>query len=77
MCDYQNKGIDAAYATASSAKPPGLDLKEVKLTIIQRLENRRARTAQKLAKIDLALQVLYQNPQAKEIFDVIEEARQY
>lgn len=39
------------------------------------LEKKRAELAERLAKVDTALQVLYSNPQAAQIYEILKRAR--
>jgi hypothetical protein len=57
------------------AEKPYCDSKIAEPTLRERLESRRSSLAKQLSEVDLALQVVYTNPQAEEIFRILKVAR--
>jgi hypothetical protein len=71
MCDTCNTATDApvGYIGGGQMETKSAHLKES--TLRDRLESRRNRLTQQLAQVEAALQLIYTNPDAEKIHDVL------
>ena len=77
MCDNCDRGdapiqIKGSYADAGTQGQIGGAPKQAKPTMRDRLEEKRNRLMRQLAQIEVALQLIYTNPDAEKIYEVLD-----